>query len=54
MDINNLNILYFLVYIEIMQLVLGLTRTILNFLVSIILIPFNIVQYKLDVIMMVT
>lgn len=50
MDTNNLNIFYFLVYIEIMLLVLGLLRTIVTFFVGIILAIFNVRDDKQDMV----
>lgn len=54
MDTNNLNILYYLVYVEIILLVLGLIRTVLNFIVGIIMSIFNVIEYKQDNFMILT
>ncbi len=54
MNPNNLNILYFLVYVEIIILIFVVLRHVLNMIVSIFTVSFNVIEYKANVISLIT
>lgn len=54
MNPNNLSILYFLVYVEIFLIIFVVLRHALNMLVSIFTVSFNVIEYKANVISLIT
>ncbi len=54
MNPTNLNILYFLVYVEIIIIIFVILRHVLNMIVSIFTVSFNVIEYKATVISLIT